>query len=172
LTLDPFFLLEKQHPEHYLELALREARKAAAIDDVPVGAVIVDTGSGQVVARAHNQRELLQDPTAHAEILAITAAAAHYHSWRLTECALYVTLEPCVMCAGAIVLARIPKVYYAADDPKAGAYRSVFQVLANPAHNHVPLVETGIRAEESAELLRDFFRKRRQKPSNGSRPKD
>lgn len=148
-------------PEAYMDLALREARKAAEAGEVPVGAVIVDLPTGAVIARAHNQRELLRDPTAHAEIIAITQAAAHYESWRLTGAALFVTLEPCVMCAGAIVLARIPKVYYGADDPKAGAYRSVFEVLVHAGHNHRPDVVPGIRAEESAELLRNFFRERR-----------
>ena len=164
---DPFGLIEEKRPEYYIDLALREARKAMEVDEVPVGAVIVEQPTGHVVARAHNQRELLQDPTAHAEILAITQAAAHCRSWRLTDYVLYVTLEPCVMCAGAIVLARIPRVVYAADDPKAGAFHSVFQVLSHPAHNHMPRVERGIRADESAELLREFFRQKRSKPSNG-----
>ena len=159
--------LETKGPDHFIQLAMKEARKAFEADEVPVGAIIVDLSSGRVVARAHNQRELLQDPTAHAEVLAITQAAAYYHSWRLTDCALFVTLEPCVMCAGAIVLSRIPKIYYASDDPKAGAYRSVFQVLATPQHNHVPEVQGGILSDESAELLKAFFQKKRTKPSNG-----
>ena len=163
---DPFSLLETRKPEDYLSLALKEARRALEEDEVPVGAIVVDLDSGNVVARAHNQRELLKDPTAHAEILAITQAAAHYGSWRLTRAALYVTLEPCLMCAGAIVQARIPKVYYAAVDPKAGAHRSVFEVLAHPRNNHVPEVQGGIRAEESGEILRDFFRKKRLKADN------
>jgi tRNA(adenine34) deaminase len=167
LDQDPFGLLDERRPEYYLDLALREARRAFEADEVPVGAVIVDLPSGRVIAKAHNQRELLQDPTAHAEVLAITQAAAHYHSWRLTDCVLYVTLEPCVMCAGAIVLARIPRVVYAAADPKAGAHRSVFSVLVHPAANHVPTVESGVRADESSELLREFFRRRRPKPTNG-----
>lgn len=166
---DPFGLSNEKSPEYYIGLALREARKAFEADEVPVGAVIVERSTGRVIGKAHNQRELLQDPTAHAEILAITQAAAHCRSWRLTDCVLYVTLEPCVMCAGAIVLARIPRVVYAADDPKAGAHRSVFQVLAHPLHNHLPHVERGILADTSAELLQDFFRQKRLKPSNGGR---
>lgn len=150
-----------------MDLAILEARKALEVDEVPVGAVVVDVPTGRVIARAHNQRELLQDPTAHAEVIALTQAAAHYGSWRLSDAMLFVTLEPCVMCAGAIVLARIPRVYYAADDPKAGAHRSVFGVLANPLHNHVPEVLTGLRAAESGEMLRTFFRQKRVKPSNG-----
>jgi tRNA(adenine34) deaminase len=171
-TLDDDVLpfLEARPPEHYLGLALKEAEKAFAADEVPVGAVIVDLPSGQVVARAHNQRELLQDPTAHAEVLAITQAAAHYGSWRLTQAALFVTLEPCTMCAGAIVLARLPRVYYAADDPKAGAHRSVFQVLAHARHNHVPEVVHGVRAAEASALLQEFFRAKRARPTNGGKP--
>jgi tRNA(adenine34) deaminase len=148
-------------------MALSEARKALEVDEVPVAAVIVDRPTGKVIARAHNQRELLQDPTAHAEVLAITQAAAHYGSWRLENAALYVTLEPCVMCAGAIVLARVPQVFYAADDPKAGAHRSAFDVLVHESHNHRPDVVGGICAEESSVLLRDFFRAKRNKPTNG-----
>jgi tRNA(adenine34) deaminase len=157
-------------PEDYLDLALKEATKALEAGEVPVGAVIVDLPTGQVIAKAHNQRELLQDPTAHAEILAITQAAAHYGSWRLTDAALYVTLEPCVMCAGAIVLSRIPKVFYGADDPKAGAHRSVFQVLVHSKQNHRPEVTAGIRAVESGELLREFFKRKRLEPGNGRGP--
>ncbi len=167
LDQDPFSFLERSRPEDYLDLALKEARRALEADEVPVGAIIVDMPTGRVVARAHNQRELLQDPTAHAEVVAITQAAAHYGSWRLTQAALFVTLEPCIMCAGAIVLARIPKVYYAADDPKAGAYRSVFEILASAKNNHVPEVHFGIKAAESGEILRDFFRRKRQPPTNG-----
>jgi tRNA(adenine34) deaminase len=151
-----------------MRLALAEARKAFESDEVPVGAVIVDEGTGRVIAKAHNQRELLQDPTAHAEVLAITQAAAHYRSWRLTEATLYVTLEPCLMCAGAIVLARIPRVVYGAPDPKAGAHCSVYEVLANAKNNHVPKVERGILADESADLLREFFQRKRERPAGGN----
>jgi len=164
--LNPF--LAEQRPETYMDLALKEARRALEVHEVPVGAVLVDMPSGRVIAKAHNQRELLQDPTAHAEVVAITQAAAHYGSWRLTDAALFVTLEPCVMCAGAIIMARIPKVYYGADDPKAGAYRSVFQILVHPGHNHRPEVLAGIRAEESSDLLRKFFQAKRQAAPNGN----
>lgn len=173
LDSNPFSFLDRTRPEDYLELALKEARRALEADEVPVGAVVVDIPSGRVVARAHNQRELLKDPTAHAEVLAITQAAAHYEAWRLTNAALFVTLEPCLMCAGAIVLARIPRVYYAADDPKAGAFRSVFQVLRDPRNNHVPEVNAGLKAGESGELLREFFRKKRsQPPKPAARPQN
>ena len=136
--------LEDLSPERFMAEALKEARRAREAEEVPVGAVIVDVESGRVVARAHNQRELLKDPTAHAEILAITQAADYYKSWRLTDCVLYVTLEPCLMCAGAIVQARIPEVVYGAVDPKAGAHCSVFEVLANSSNNHFPRVQGGV----------------------------
>src|SRR5262245_37206270 len=144
-----------------MDLALKEARKAFEAGEVPVGALLVEMATGRVIARAHNQRELLRDPTAHAEILAITQGAAHYGAWRLSEVTLFVTLEPCLMCAGAVVLARIPRVIYGADDPKAGAHRSVHRVLVDPRNNHRPEVVTGIRAEECSEILREFFRRRR-----------
>jgi len=158
----------ENRPERFMELALTEARRAVEVDEVPVGAVIVDNETGRVVAKAHNQRETLQDPTAHAEVIAITQAAAHYGSWRLTEATLYVTLEPCLMCSGAIVLSRLPVVVYGAVDPKAGAHRSVYDVLENEANNHVPKVTGGILSGASAQLLRDFFRsKRGRKPGPG-----
>jgi tRNA(adenine34) deaminase len=153
---------EAKKSEEYMDLALKEARKALDVDEVPVGAIVVDIPSGRVIARAHNQRELLQDPTAHAEMIAITQAAAHYGSWRLVDAALFVTLEPCVMCSGAIVMARIPKVIYAADDPKAGAHKSAFEVLVHSRSNHRPDVVSGVRAVEAGELLRSFFRKKRE----------
>ena len=143
----------------FMGMALREAGAAADDGDVPVGAVIVH--EGQVIARGRNQRELLGDPTAHAEILAITAAAEHVASWRLTGCTLYVTLEPCVMCAGAIVNARLDRVVYAASDPKAGACESLYEVLRDARLNHSPAVVAGVRAGESADLLRGFFQAQR-----------
>ncbi len=127
---------------------------------MPVGAVVVQ--GDQVVATAHNERERRGDPTAHAEVLALRAAAEALGSWRLLETTLYVTLEPCAMCAGAIVLARVPRVVFAADDPKAGAAGSVLDVLGEPRLNHRPEVVGGILAERSAELLRGFFRDRRE----------
>ena len=145
--------------EYFMRLALREAERAIEHDDVPIGAVIVH--DGEVIAAARNERELRGDPTAHAEVLALREASTHLGTWRLLDTALYVTLEPCAMCAGAIVLARVPRVVYAADDPKAGAAGSVLDVLAEPRLNHRPVVARGLLAEEAAELLRAFFASRR-----------
>jgi tRNA(adenine34) deaminase len=145
--------------EHFMRLAIREAERALAHEDVPVGAVIVH--DGEVAGIGHNERELRQDPTAHAELLAIRDAARALGSWRLLECVLYVTLEPCAMCAGAIVLARLPRVIYAASDPKAGAAGSVLDILGEPRLNHRPEVAAGLLADVSAELLRGFFGSRR-----------
>jgi tRNA(adenine34) deaminase len=145
--------------ERAMGLALEQARRAQDHGDVPIGAaVLLD---GEPIAAAGNERELRRDPTAHAEILAIRAAAAALGGWRLPSTALYVTLEPCAMCAGAIVLARIPTVVFGAPDPKAGAAGSVLDVLAEPALNHRPLVIAGVREEECAALLRRFFNARR-----------
>ena len=140
-------------------LALREAERAAGHGDVPIGAVLAR--EGEVLAQAGNQRELRQDPTAHAEVLALRQAAAQVGGWRLPLTTLYVTLEPCAMCAGAIVLARVPRVIYAADDPKAGAAGSVLDVLAEPAFNHHPEVLGGLMAAEAAAQLQAFFEARR-----------
>ena len=142
-----------------MRLALREAEQAPAHGDVPVGAVIVR--EGEVAASGHNERELRHDPTAHAELLAIREAARALGGWRLLDCVLYVTLEPCAMCAGAIVLSRLPRVIYGASDPKAGAAGSVLDVLAEPRLTHRPEVAAGLLAEESSVLLRDFFGSRR-----------
>ena len=142
-----------------MDAALAEARKALDHDDVPVGAVVVH--GGEVVGRGHNERERRADPTAHAEIIALQAAAGALGTWRLLDTTLYVTLEPCAMCAGAIVLARVPRVVYGTTDPKAGAAGSVLDVLAEPRLNHRPVVEAGPRAEECADLLRAFFAARR-----------
>ena len=147
----------------------REARKAFDAGEVPVGAILVENATGRVVARASNQRELLRDPTAHAEILAITQGAAHYGAWRLSDVTLFVTLEPCIMCSGAIILARITRVVYGADDPKGGAYRSVHRVLVDPRNNHRPEVVTGIRSAECGAILREFFQVRRPGPAKGAR---
>ena len=149
--------------DDWMEAALAEARAALAHDDVPVGAVVVR--AGEIVATGHNERELRGDPTAHAELLALQRASAALGSWRLLETTLYVTLEPCAMCAGAIVLARVPRVVFGTADPKAGAAGSVLDVLAEPRLNHRPIVEGGVRAEECAELLRDFFRQKRRPPA-------
>jgi tRNA(adenine34) deaminase len=145
--------------EYFWRLALREAERALEHDDVPVGAVIAR--DGEVVGAAPNERELRGDPTAHCEVLALREASQAVGSWRLDDCVLYVTLEPCAMCAGAIVLARVPRVVFGAHDPKAGAAGSVMNVLAEPELNHRPEVAAGLLASESAALLRDFFASRR-----------
>ena len=145
--------------EYYMRLALREAERALEHDDVPIGAVMVR--EGEVLAAACNERELRNDPTAHAEILVLREAGQKLGGWRLLDTVLYVTLEPCAMCAGAIVLGRVPRVVYAADDPKAGAAGSVLDILADPRLNHRPAVARGLLADEAAEMLREFFASRR-----------
>ena len=145
--------------EYFMRLALREAERALTHDDVPIGAVVVQ--DGEIVAGAHNERELRQDPTAHAEILALREAAQALGSWRVLDATIYVTLEPCAMCAGAIVLARVPRVIFGASDPKAGAAGSVLDVLAAPRLHHRPDVSTGLLGPESAALLQAFFSSRR-----------
>jgi tRNA(adenine34) deaminase len=142
-----------------MRLAIREAERALEHDDVPVGAVIAC--AGEVVGAGHNERELRQDPSAHAEMIAIREAARALGSWRLLGCVLYVTLEPCAMCAGAIVLGRVPRVVYGTTDPKAGAAGSVLDVLAEPRLNHRPQVSSGVLAAECAAPLVAFFRSRR-----------
>jgi tRNA(adenine34) deaminase len=145
--------------EHFMRLALREAERALEHDDVPIGCVLVR--EGEVIGAAPNERELRGDPTAHAEILALREASRAVSGWRLLDTVLYVTLEPCAMCAGAIVLARVPRVVYGADDPKAGAAGSVIDVLGEPRLNHRPEVAGGLLAGESAALLQQFFAGRR-----------
>jgi tRNA(adenine34) deaminase len=145
-------------------IAIEEARKAEGHGDVPIGAAIFR--GGELLARAGNERELQRDPTAHAEVLAIRAAAEALGGWRLPGTVLYVTLEPCAMCAGAIVLARIPTVVFGTPDPKAGAAGSVLDVLAEPALNHRPQTIVGVRQEECAVLLREFFASRRGKSAD------
>jgi tRNA(adenine34) deaminase len=145
--------------DYFMRLALREAEHALEHDDVPIGAVLVR--DGEIVAAAHNERELRQDPTAHAEILALREAARTLGSWRLLDTVVYVTLEPCAMCAGAIVLARVPRVVFGAGDPKAGACGSVLDILAEPRLNHRPDVAGGLLAQECGELLSGFFASRR-----------
>ncbi len=142
-----------------MRMALREAERALEHDDVPIGAVLVR--DGELVAATHNERELRQDPTAHAEIIVLREAARLAGSWRLLDTVLYVTLEPCAMCAGAIVLARLPRVVYGAGDPKAGACGSVLDVLGEPRLNHRPEVAGGLLAEECGGLLSEFFASRR-----------
>ncbi len=142
-----------------MRLALREAARALEHDDVPIGAVIVR--EGELVAAAHNEREVRADPTAHAEMVALREASRALGSWRVLDTVMYVTLEPCAMCAGAIVLARVPRVVFGAYDPKAGAAGSVLDVLDLPQLNHRPQVQGGLLAEECADLLREFFASRR-----------
>jgi tRNA(adenine34) deaminase len=143
-----------------MRLAIAEAERALVHHDVPVGAVILGP-SGEILGRGHNEREHLQDPSAHAEMLAIREAAEAVGSWRLLDTTLYVTLEPCAMCAGAIVLARIPTVVYGTADPKAGAAGSVLDILAEPRLNHRPTVIPGVLQPQCAALLLDFFAARR-----------
>ena len=145
--------------EYFMRLAIREAQAAAEHEDVPIGAVVVR--DGEVAGSGHNERELRQDPTAHAEVLALREAARALGLWRVLDSVLYVTLEPCAMCAGAIVLARVPRVVFGCTDPKAGAAGSVLDVLAEPRLNHRPEVAGGLLAAECAALLTDFFGARR-----------
>jgi tRNA(adenine34) deaminase len=142
--------------------ALAEAGAAAAQGDVPIGAVVVHDGA--VVGRGHNRREVDQDPTAHAELLALREAAATLGTWRLDGCTLYVTLEPCTMCAGALVLARVDRLVYGADDPKAGAVGALYDIPRDPRLNHLVEVVRGVEADACGELLRAFFRARRPDP--------
>ncbi len=143
----------------YMRMALAQAVEAAEQGEVPVGAIIVRFG--RVIAAAANQRETLKDPTAHAEMIAITQAAEAIGGWRLEHCALYVTIEPCPMCAGAILQARIPTVVYGADDPKAGAVRSLYQLLEDSRLNHRCTVIPGVLADKCTEIIRRFFQKQR-----------
>jgi len=139
-----------------MALALGEAQAAAVHDDVPIGAVVVHNGA--VIARAHNRRECNQDPTAHAELLALQQAAAALGRWRLTGCTLYVTLEPCALCAGALVLARLDRLVYGCDDPKAGACGSVHDLVREPRLNHRIDVVRGVLADECQAMLKEFFK--------------
>lgn len=145
--------------EQFMRLALQEAAAAQAAGEAPVGAVIVQ--GERVIAAAHNQREQLRDPTAHAEMIALTQAAAAVGDWRLHGCALYVTLEPCTMCAGAIVLARLPVVVYGASDPKAGGVHSLYHILDDPRLNHRAEVVGGIMQRECGAILTEFFQRQR-----------
>lgn len=142
-----------------MRLALREATRALEHDDVPIGAVVVH--AGEVIGSGHNEREFRRDPTAHAEMIALREAARALSSWRVLDSVMYVTLEPCAMCAGAIVLSRLPRLVFGATDPKAGAAGSILDVLDEPRLNHRPQVERGLLAEECADLLRAFFAPRR-----------
>jgi tRNA(adenine34) deaminase len=155
--------------EEYMRMALREAEIAFEADEVPIGAVVVHEppgGGPRVIAAAHNQREQLRDPTAHAEMIAITQAAEALGNWRLAGCTLYVTLEPCPMCAGAIVLARVPRVVYGAADPKAGAVTTLYHLLEDPRLNHRAEVISGVLEQPCGEILSRFFQQKRSKASH------
>ena len=157
-VIHPFIILRNtmlDDNERYMRYAIRMAEQALDIGEVPVGCVIIH--NGEIIGKAHNQRETLQDPTAHAEILAITQAAAHFESWRLEDTKLFVTLEPCPMCAGAIILSRIPEVYFGAYDPKAGVCGTLMNLLEDPRFNHMPAVTPGLLADECGQLLSGFF---------------
>ena len=153
-------MIEPLSDEYFMREALRQAQKAYAADEVPVGAVVVR--EGKILARAHNQVELLKDATAHAEMLALTQAEAAVGDWRLTDCELYVTKEPCAMCAGALVHTRIRRVIFGCTDPSAGAAGSMMNLLQIPAFNHQCEITSGVLQNECAAILQDFFRKRRE----------
>lgn len=159
---DPAFA-DPAHPVHlrHMEQALDEAARAAHEDEVPVGAVVVHPDHG-VIGRAHNMREQRTDPTAHAEMIALARAATALRSWRLERCALYVTLEPCPMCAGAVVQARLPMVVYGCTDPKAGACHTLYQITADARLNHRAAVVGGVLADRCAAALTEFFRRKRE----------
>jgi tRNA(adenine34) deaminase len=158
--------LLQPNDESFMRLALREAERAFEAEEVPVGAVIVH--AGKVIGKGFNQREKLEDPTAHAEMLAITAAAQALGDWRLEDCTLYVTLEPCPMCAGAIVNARVKRVVFGASDPKAGACGSLMNVVQDARLNHRVELVAGVLAEETGAILKQFFRTRRKAQSENA----
>lgn len=165
--MSPFEPVFDEH-RFYMQAALREAERALDMGEVPVGCVIVHEGA--IIGKAHNQREVLQDPTAHAEVLAITQAAAQLGSWRLEGARLYVTLEPCPMCAGAIILARVSEVYYGATDPKAGCCGTLMNLLADDRFNHQPVVAGGLMAQECGGMLSAFFKGIRERRSQTRKP--
>jgi len=148
-------------------IALEEARAALEHDDVPIGAVVARRDTGEILARRHNERHVTNDPTAHAEVLALRDAARVLDTWRLHDCVLVVTIEPCPMCAGAAVAARVPVVAFGASDPKAGAFGTLYNLGSDPRLNHVVEVHDSVRADETAELLGTFFASRRSQPADG-----
>ena len=155
---------EQKIDERYMKLAVEQAGIAEENGDVPIGAVIVR--EGEVIGRAYNQREQLQDPTAHAEIIALTQAAAALENWHLDGCTMYVTLEPCAMCAGALVLARMKRLVYGCSDPKAGACGSLYNIVQDERLNHRVEVTSGVLEAECSELLQGFFAERRSEQKN------
>ncbi len=157
----------KQEDDFYMREALREAEKAYALAEVPIGAVLVDA-AGEIIARGHNLRERDHDATAHAEMIAIRAACAALGRWRLSGLTLYVTIEPCPMCAGAIVMSRVDRVVYGGTDRKAGACESLFNIPGHPALNHHPEVTAGVLEAECAGIMKRFFRERRERKKVGA----
>lgn len=154
-------MTDEEIHQKYMRVAIKEARQAQLLGEVPIGAVVVH--DGQIIGRGHNMREKFQDVTYHAEMLAIMEACTTLGSWRLEDCDLYVTLEPCIMCSGAIINARIKNVYYGAQDPKAGAVDSLYHLLNDQRLNHQVHVESGILGAECGQMLKDFFRAIRKK---------
>ncbi len=159
-----------KNDEDFMRLAIAQAEIAEDNGDVPIGAVIIY--ESQIIGKAYNQREQLKDPTAHAEIIALTQAAAFLQSWRLDGCTMYVTLEPCPMCAGALVMARVDRLVYGCDDPKAGACKSLYNIVQDERLNHRLEVTSGILEDQCREQLQEFFARRRQENSNRNKPSD
>jgi tRNA(adenine34) deaminase len=159
MTCNPDQSISIQTNKLYMRQAIEQAKIAEENGDVPIGAVIVY--QNQIIGKAYNQREQLNDPTAHAEIIALTQAAAALESWRLNGCTIYVTLEPCPMCAGALVLSRMDRLVYGCDDPKTGACKSLYNIVQDERLNHQLEVTSGVLAEDCSKLLQDFFQRRR-----------
>jgi tRNA(adenine34) deaminase len=155
--------MDERQDQQFMRTAIDQAKIADENGDVPIGAVIVH--KNQIIAKAYNQREQLQDPTAHAEIIALTQAAAAMENWHLNGCTMYVTLEPCPMCAGALVLARIDRLVYGCDDPKTGAVKSLYNIVQDSRLNHRLEVTSDVLADECGKLLTEFFQQRRPKGS-------
>ncbi|PKL50897.1 MAG: tRNA adenosine(34) deaminase TadA [Planctomycetes bacterium HGW-Planctomycetes-1] len=157
--------MDEKQDQHFMRAAIDQANIALENDDVPVGAVIVC--ENKIIAKGYNQRQQLNDPTAHAEIIALTAAAEHIGHWRLLNCTIYVTLEPCPMCAGALVLARINRLVFGCDDPKTGACGSLYNIVQDNRLNHRLEITKGVLADDCSKLLQDFFSVKRQRKDNG-----
>lgn len=152
----------KRDDAYFMGLALAQARRAAELGEIPIGAVLTDSASGEVIAAAHNMRESWRDATAHAEVIVIREACRRLGRWRLSGCTLYVTVEPCPMCSGAVVNGRVERVVYGCPDSKAGGAESIFNIIANPNLNHCAAVTGGVREEECAAVMKDFFKRRRE----------